>query len=582
MTPAPPAAAPSAAARLDWPGALYALVALLGCVFAFVGLSSSSLWADELFTMQVTGHHHGLSEVFRRVLADVHPPLYDFMLYLWIEWLGSSEWIVRLPSAILSVLSIVVFAVGTRRRLSFTAIAFACAVATTSMFWYEQAENARNYGLAIAISSALLMAAMAYRQRVGASEGFPVGPWLWLTVLGIAGSQVHPYMLLTVGVLLLVLLLTSRTWAQRIGMVLSGLVVLGLYVGLLWLMTHTAAHDYHDTWYRNSAKFFGSHLRRAAFHFMNRQALLIVLIMLLALWLRRTPVNHTGDEALRLTRWTTGLCGAVVVGVILSGIAVSVLIAPSFSYRNVLVCAPFGWFLVARLYDVAGPRRHTRAGTIAAAIIVWLLAMQSIVLMRGRLLPANEPWRASAAYVQGLSGCANATLPVITFPGTYGVGMTSAVHAMMERNYYGYYLPSAYHPYAYLADDWAPHAAALAQTDSPCPVLGWGLHDLSDEARALELAKQLASQPAMPGHRVVVQEFLSYDLNWLAWKPQASAFVFLRATPEVMDEPTTLPAGTAVDRKASVGDRLVVTYVPADKGTRATYDIRRLSKGTNP
>ena len=41
-----------------------------GCLFAFVGLSRSSFWADELFTMQVVDHHNGLGEVFRRVLAD--------------------------------------------------------------------------------------------------------------------------------------------------------------------------------------------------------------------------------------------------------------------------------------------------------------------------------------------------------------------------------------------------------------------------------------------------------------------------------------------------------------------------------
>ena len=576
MTPAPE---PTTASKpsLRWPGTAYTIITLLGCLFAFIGLSSSSFWADELFTMQVVDHHQGLGEVFRRVLADVHPPLYDFLLYGWIELVGTSEAMVRLLSAILAVLSILVFVFGMRRRLSPTATAFACAIATTSMFWYEQAQNARNYTLAIVISAALLAAAIDIGRRIRAGERLTAGAWLWLTVLGVAGSQAHPYMLLMVGMLLLFLLFTARSWPQRIGVSVSGAIVLGLYVGLLWLMTHTATHDFHNTWFNNSAKFFGSHLRRVVFHFMSRQLLLVVLAMLLVLWLRRPRVAYANDQ--QLTDWTARLCGFVCVGVIVSGIAVSLLVAPSFSYRNVLVCAPFGWFLLARLYDATSARLDTRAMAILATAAIVLLGSQAIALMRGRLLPANEPWRASAAYVQGLPGCADATLPVITYPGTYGVGMTPAVHAMMERHYYGYYLPATYRPYAYLADDWVHHAGELMQSNGTCPVLGWGLHDVSDEERALALARQFLSQPGVENHQLVVQEFLSYDLSWLAWKPQPTAFVFLRAEPNVVGEAPSLPLGTQIDRKYSLGDRLLVSFNPSAPSA-AAYEVRRIHAAT--
>lgn len=571
MTPAPSAIQTTSdeSTTFGWPGKLYALIALLSCLFAFIGLSSSSFWADELFTMQVVDHHQGLGEVFRRVLADVHPPLYDFVLYPWIELFGTREGAVRLLSAILAVSSIGIFALGARRQCTPTATAFACAVATTSLFWYSQAQNARDYTLSITFSAALLLTAIAFRQRVQSSNRVPIGTWLGLTLLGIAGSQSHPYMLLTVGMVLLFLLFTSRTWSQRIAIAVSGLIVLGIYVGLLWLMTHTGKQGFQGAWFNNSAKFFGSHLRRVVFHFMSRQALLVVVGMLLMLWFRHSRAAPT--EIALITRWATQLCGVVCVGVIVSGIAVSLLVAPSFSYRNVLVCAPFGWFLLARLYDAAGPSTTTRLGTVAAAAIVVLLGTQGIALMRGRLLPSNEPWRASAAYLKGLPSCTGATLPVIAYPGTYGLGMTAGVHEMVERHYYGYYLPPAYRPYAYLPDEWLKHAAQASQTDSPCPVLGWVLHDLSDEERALALAKQFVSQPGVPNHQVVMQEFVAYDLSWLVWRPQPSAFVFLRATPATINTPPSLPEGADVDRKYSLGDRIVVTFHPAT----ATYEVRR-------
>ncbi|MBB3228085.1 4-amino-4-deoxy-L-arabinose transferase-like glycosyltransferase [Luteibacter sp. Sphag1AF] len=565
-------------ARLGWPGTFNALIAVTCCVFAFIGISSSSLWGDELFTMRLVDHHQGLGDVFQRMLSDVHPPLYDFLLYGWVEYFGTSELAVRLPSAILAVLCILLFVSSTRRRFSPAAIAFACAVATSSMFWYVQAQNARNYSLAMVISAALLATAVTFHRRICAGERFPAGPWLTLTLLAIAGSQTHAYMLLVAGMVFLFLLLATRNWPQRIGLCLSGLVVLGLYVALLWMMIHAPEHDFDATWFRNSAGFFSSHLRRAIFQFMSRQALLIVVVMLVMGWIRRQRAEPATRDPPHTLDWEVGLCGFVIVGVIAGGIAVSLLVAPSFSYRNVLVCAPFGWLLLARLYDAAGPRTETRKGAIAAAAIVILLGSQAAVLCRGRLLPSTEPWRASAAYVQGLPGCNGATLPVISQPRTYGPSLSPRVRFMIERRYYGYYLPSSYHPLAYLADDWVRQAGALVQSNSTCPVLGWILHDVSEESAALTLARQFVSQPGT-GNQLVIQEINSYELSWMRWKAVPRAYVFLRATPRIVEQAPALPAGVPPDKKYALGNRLLLTFNPSAPEASA-WDIRRLHSGT--
>lgn len=577
------------ATAAHWPAVLYGLIALAGCLFAFVGLSSNSFWADELYTMQVVNHNGGLAEVFRRVLADVHPPLYDVLLYGWIQVAGHSEWAVRLPSALFGVAAILMFAFGTRRRLSPTTIAFACAVATTSMFWFVQSQNMRDYALSMLLSSALLVAAIRLHEHTHRDNGFPLGAWLWLTVLGIAGSQTHPYMLLTVGMAFVFLLLTARTWSMRIALAASGLLVLGLYVGLMWLMTHTdQKHGFAGTWFSNKPKFLASQLRRVVFNLLNRQAALVVVAMLLALWFRRRshaeqPIDDSREKSIR---WTTGLCWFVFIGVLVSGIAISILFAPSFSYRNVLTCTPFAWFLVGRLYDRAGPRTDTRLGAVLAAIAVLLVGSQLIVLMRGRLLPTNEPWRASAAYAQGLPGCGDTTLPLVVMPDTYGSGMTPAVHDMIERNYFGYYLPSSYRTHAYLSEELVQHfASSLPASDtaaSSCPLIAWGVHDFGSEDLALALGEQLASTPGLTTHSILVQEFLSYQLRWLSWKAEPGGFVFLLATPETLQTPATLTAGTDIDRKRSLGDLLQITDVTPtqNKGSTASvYAIKRWRAG---
>jgi hypothetical protein len=328
----------------SWPGLAFALIALLGCVFAFVGLSNNSFWVDELYTLQVADPQGGIAGVFQRVLADVHPPLYNFALYGWTLLTGTSETSTRLLSAACAVLAVVAFAFGSRKRLSPNGIAFACAVATTSMFWFVQSQNVRDYPLAILLSAILLALAISLDQHNRSSTRFPWFHWLLLTTFGIAGSQTHPYMLLTVGVLLIFLMLTARTWPLRMAMAGSGLVILALYVGLLSLMAHkTGRHDFNDSWFNNKPKFLLSQLRRTLLNFANRQALLVIVGMLVAGWLnfRRPPAqliaSQQEDSAIR---WTTALCWFVFLGVMVSGIAVSILVAPSFSYRNALVCAP--------------------------------------------------------------------------------------------------------------------------------------------------------------------------------------------------------------------------------------------------
>ena len=574
-------------ASSHWPAVLYGVIALTGCVFAFVGLSSNSFWADELFTLFVVNHHGGLGEVLRRVLSDVHPPLYDFLLYAWMQWFGHGEAAVRLLSALCAVASIAIFALGLRGRVSATAIAFACAVATTSMFWFVQSQNSRDYALAMLISSALLATAVKLQRQMSAGHTFPAGLWIALTLLGVAGGQTHPYMLLTVGMVLLFLILTSRAWPMRMALVASGLLTLALYLALLWLMTRGAEkYDYAITWFSNKPAFFASQLRRVFFNGASRQAILVIVFLLLALGVRRASRRRTvmGVNE-KNARWITGLCAFVVVGVIVSGIATSILVAPSFSYRNVLVCAPFGWFLIADLYDRAAPRTDTRVGATLTVAIILLVGSQLVVLMRGRLLPTNESWRASAAYIRGLPGCRDKTLALLVTPNMYGSSMSPAVHEMIERYYYGYYLPANYHLYAYLSGELVQHYAstqtAVDTSGNDCPLIAWGLRDFNDENGAIALAEQFAGAPETVGRPILLQEFVHYELRGLTWKPQAGAFVFQDATPGTRPARVSLAEGTAIDNTRSIGDTLLITIEKPSQGVaaRSSYKIQRWRAG---
>jgi 4-amino-4-deoxy-L-arabinose transferase-like glycosyltransferase len=567
-----------------WQAVVFGLLALIACGGAFVGLSSSGLWIDELFTVHLIHHDGGLGEVFRRALTDTHPPLYYFFLYGWTRLTGLSEVALRLPSAIFAVLAIVVFAWGTRRVLSPTATAFACAVGALSTFWFNQSQNTRSYALCLALAAGLLSMAIALRRRLRIQAGFPNAPfplaqWLGLSVVGLAASLTHAYLLLALGMVLLFLLIGASSWRMRVALVATGLVVLACNIVYYKMMLHASQQDMQNLWFSNDFRFFKLQTRQAIDDLIHSRIEMALGLMLLWGFQRKLAGERffVADEF--DTRWTTWLAGFVLIGVIVCGIGVSVAVAPSFSDRNLLTCSPFAWLLIGRLYDAAGPRGYTRTSRVLA-IIVMLLVGSYLVMLRGRELQRLENWRASAQYVEQLPGCAGQTLPVIL---PYRFGHASAFYlSLAEHDFFGYYLPPGAQTHAYTPSELTGRhpvdglpallasRAANAEAGSGCTLLAWGVHDL-DESAALKIALDLASQPGVAPRRVLMQEFMTYQFQAKRWQRVPEAYVYIAVPPasgSTRVEPPIVPSVHLQARAAAtLGDQVVVDHLTTYTGT---------------
>lgn len=517
---------------------LYAAIAIVAAGSAFIGLSSNSLWADELYSLSVadaTDWH----TAWRLSMGDTNPPLYYLLLHAWYALVGPAEGMLRLSSAVLAIATLALFARAARRLFDADAVAFACAIAACSAFWFEQSQNLRSYPLAMLCAALLLDAVLRLKQDAVARR-WPV--YLQLAAAGSVGALSHAYLLLTAGMVLLFALLDTDNRRYRPALVLVGLGILAIYLGALALQWHIAHHGARHTWFRRDPAFIASHLRRAIMRLGNRQAWMVVLALAaVMLWRRRrpAPAAHTLPPRLdTMQRWGVRLAVFVFAGVAVCGIAITVLVVPSFSDRNLMVCAPFAWLLPAALYQIAGPREGTRGARVAVPLIVLALASQLFVLLPGRMLPSNEPWRASAAYVSLYPGCLGAPLPVLISPHGYG-DASPVARRMAEHDYYGYYLPRSAQPVAYLHDELVaalPGLVKRAHSDG-CPVLAWSVHDIAKPSEARQLAQQLAAQPAMLGHRLVLQAIQAYHLHYFHWEAAPGAYVWL------LDTSPQLPAG---------------------------------------
>lgn len=131
----------------------YALipVLLLGAGVRLLGLGNENLWGDEAFSVMTA---LGPIRTLLSSLAsgEPHPPLYPALLAIWLRAFGHSEFVARLPSAILGIASIAVTAAIARRFASDddpagrdrTALIAALLVALSPFqVWYSQ--EARMY-----------------------------------------------------------------------------------------------------------------------------------------------------------------------------------------------------------------------------------------------------------------------------------------------------------------------------------------------------------------------------------------------------------------------------------------------------
>ncbi len=91
------------------------IILILGSILRFYGLDIQSFWYDELFTWKMS-NQDSMREVINTVRHhDGLPPLHQLITYFILRYVGDSESILRFPSAIFGVLSILaIFLIGVR------------------------------------------------------------------------------------------------------------------------------------------------------------------------------------------------------------------------------------------------------------------------------------------------------------------------------------------------------------------------------------------------------------------------------------------------------------------------------------
>jgi 4-amino-4-deoxy-L-arabinose transferase-like glycosyltransferase len=182
-------------------------VVLLAFSLRLYAIDRQDIWGDEAFSIWLSSQP--LPEVVAGG-ADTHPPLYPFLLYLWMRLSGSSALAVRLLSAAIGTLTVpVVYALG-RRAFGQAAGFVAALLAAVSPALVYYAQETRMYVLVT-----LLAAASVYWTLRVFREPRSIGAWLAYLLATLAAAYTHYYaffVVLAENLVVVLSLLRRRRW----------------------------------------------------------------------------------------------------------------------------------------------------------------------------------------------------------------------------------------------------------------------------------------------------------------------------------------------------------------------------------
>ena len=208
-------------------GLLLVLVLLLAFYLRIDDLGDWPVRMDEAFSVWAAQMDFLKGTEF--IASDVHPPIYFWLLHLWLRLTGSSEFSIRMLSVLPSLIAVpVVYIITLRLSSRRLAALLAMLLVTTSPYLIYWSQDARMYPLATMFASLAIYAHLRNRT-------------ILLAFAGIGTALTHYFGAIVVGILVLHEILSPRHkgakrrhWYVAIALILLVCTLWGTYaIGLI-------------------------------------------------------------------------------------------------------------------------------------------------------------------------------------------------------------------------------------------------------------------------------------------------------------------------------------------------------------
>lgn len=373
-------------------------VFLVGAWLRLTLLDRQSLWFDEADVV-VRAQRDTLTVLKTFVQQGENGPLYNLMMHIWIKLFGSSETVVRLPSAIAGVLTLpVIFWVGLRTFGQRVAL-FATGLLAISPYhvWYSQ--EAKMYTIAVLmtlLSTAFLIEALQRNERRW---------WIGYVVITSLSFYFHVTTVLIFAAQSLFFVLTWRRWPGRGRPWLLSVAVLTLPYLPIAAWAGRVVLGAANTWQPKVTLWEMTGITATKFA-VNRADLVTELR---GTWLYATLAlvgvvggglagwAGKGRDSVRPARWVLLFGGLVAVSLI--GFYLLTFRQPLFNDRYLIMALPSYLLLVALGLRVA----ERRAWPLAALLMVALVAYAWVPLrdINRSEVTQKEDWRPAYTLIAG-------------------------------------------------------------------------------------------------------------------------------------------------------------------------------------
>ncbi|RON46671.1 hypothetical protein BK665_28860 [Pseudomonas frederiksbergensis] len=147
---------------------LLLMIVVLGAAFRSYKLFDKSLWMDELFSAWASDPENDLSTVFHRTVEDVHPPLYQILLWCVYKVFGYGERVGRVFSMLLGVAVIpAMYALGVKLFSSSVGLLVAW-LSAINFYLIFFSQNTRSYELLVLMTILSFVAFVCFLRKVNA------------------------------------------------------------------------------------------------------------------------------------------------------------------------------------------------------------------------------------------------------------------------------------------------------------------------------------------------------------------------------------------------------------------------------
>lgn len=315
-------------------------VILLACgtlMYLLLCVSAKSIWGDESYTLAML--HHSFSEIWTITAADVHPPLYYFLLKLFSAPFRYSFLSAKIFSIIPFVLIIAIGGVQIKRLFDAKTALLFMALFLLYPFSMMYAVEVRMYSIAALF--VFLNAVCAY--RCWREDAFVY--WMLSAFFGACAAYTHYFALVSVGIiygLLLLAILIRKKELLKYWLLMSMLTVLAYLPWLKCFLEQITYKINNEYWIPTITFVTLLEYVYSLFHAAGNHGYCVLFsLCYAAAFVYILHEKNKRDILIALSALAVPVC---TIGV---GIAASILVRPVFVIRYAIPSAPLLVFFMA-------------------------------------------------------------------------------------------------------------------------------------------------------------------------------------------------------------------------------------------